>query len=366
MLAFMIAGGLTLVARYAGGLGYVTNLDNAYPWGLWIAVDVATGVALAAGGFTTAFLAHILHRHRYRAVIRPALLTAALGYTFVAIGVFVDIGRSWAIWKFLIFQNHLSALFEVGMCVLVYMMVLWIEFLPVAAERFGARVPILAFLNRILDKTMWVFLILGVVLSCMHQSSLGTLLVIAPTKLSPLWYTPLLPLLFLTSAFAVGYPMVIVETTLATSSLKLDPEMEILTPLSRITVVLLGLYMVLKLGDLIYRGAYTTLLDGSAQSMSFLVEVGVGVVLPWLLLLSPRVRRSRRGLFAASLMIVLGVLLNRVNAFVVSFTPPYAESAYFPAVGELLVTAGAVSAIFFLYRLFVTIFPVLSAREQEV
>jgi Ni/Fe-hydrogenase subunit HybB-like protein len=153
MLAFMIAGGLTLVARYAGGLGYVTNLDNAYPWGLWIAVDVATGVALAAGGFTTAFLAHILHRHRYRAVIRPALLTAALGYTFVAIGVFVDIGRSWAIWKFLIFQNHLSALFEVGMCVLVYMMVLWIEFLPVAAERFGARVPILAFLNRILDKT---------------------------------------------------------------------------------------------------------------------------------------------------------------------------------------------------------------------
>jgi Ni/Fe-hydrogenase subunit HybB-like protein len=192
------------------------------------------------------------------------------------------------------------------------------------------------------------------------------LLVIAPTKLSPLWYTPLLPLLFLTSAFAVGYPMVIVETTLATSSLKLDPEMEILTPLSRITVVLLGLYMVLKLGDLIYRGAYTTLLDGSAQSMSFLVEVGVGVVLPWLLLLSPRVRRSRRGLFAASLMIVLGVLLNRVNAFVVSFTPPYAESAYFPAVGELLVTAGAVSAIFFLYRLFVTIFPVLSAREQEV
>jgi Ni/Fe-hydrogenase subunit HybB-like protein len=366
MLAFMVAGGLALVARYTGGLGYVTNLSNAYPWGIWIAIDVASGVALAAGGFTTAFLAHILHRHRYRAVIRPALLTAAVGYTFVAFGVFVDIGRSWAIWKFLVFQNHTSPLFEVGVCVLVYLTVLWIEFIPVAAERFGDKVALLAFLNRILGKTMWVFLVLGVVLSCMHQSSLGTLLVMAPTKVSPLWYTPLLPLLFLTSAIAVGFPMVVVETTIATSSLKLESEMEILTPLSRATVVLLGLYMVIKLGDLIVRGAYTTLLDGSGQSMSFLVEVVFGVVVPWLMLLSSTVRHSHRWLFVASLMIVLGVLLNRINAFVVAFTPPYAETPYYPAVGELLVTAGAVSTIFFLYRVFVTVFPVVSAREQEV
>ena len=366
MLAFMVAGGLALVARYTAGLGYVTNLSNAYPWGIWIAIDVASGVALAAGGFTTAFLAHILHRRRYQAIIRPALVTAAVGYTFVAFGVFVDIGRSWAIWKFLVFQNHTSPLFEVGMCVLVYLSVLWIEFVPVAAERFGTRIALLAFLHRNLNKTIWVFLILGVVLSCMHQSSLGTLLLMAPTKVSPLWYTPLLPLLFLTSALAVGYPMVIVETTIASSSLKLESEMEILTPLSRITVFLLGLYVVIKLGDLIARGAYTTLLDGSGQSMSFLVEVGFGVVVPWFMLLSGAVRRSRRGLFVASLMIVLGVLLNRINAFVVSFTPPYAETPYYPAVGELLVTAGAVSTIFFLYRVFVTFFPVLAAQEQEV
>jgi len=366
MLGFMIAGGLALIARFTVGLGYVTNLSDAYPWGIWIAIDVASGVALAAGGFTTAFLAHILGRHRYRAVIRPALVTAAVGYTFVAFGVFVDIGRSWTIWKFMVFQNHISPLFEVGMCVMVYLSVLWIEFIPIAAERFGDRIRLLAFLNRILDKTMWVFLILGVVLSCMHQSSLGTLLLMAPTKVAPLWYTPLLPLLFLTSAIAVGYPMVVVETTIATSSLKLESEMEILTPLSRITVFLLGLYMVLKVGDLIYRGAYTTLLDGSGRSMSFLVEVGFGVMVPWFMLLSGAVRRSRRGLFVASLLIVLGVLLNRINAFVVSFTPPYAETPYYPAVGELLVTAGAVSTIFFLYRLFVTFFPVLTAKEQEV
>jgi len=366
MLAFMIAGGLALVGRYTGGLAAVTNLDNAHPWGIWIAIDVASGVALAAGGFTMAFLIKILGRHRYRPLLRPALLTAAIGYTFVAFGVFVDIGRSWAIWKFFFFQNHASALFEVGMCVLAYLTVLWIEFVPVAAERFGSRFPPLAFLHRLLNPVMWVFLVLGVVLSCMHQSSLGTLLVIAPTKISPLWYTPLLPLLFLLSAFAVGYPMVVVETTIATSSLKLKSEMELLAPLSHITVVLLGLYLALKIGDLVYRGAHTLLLDGSGASLSFLAEVGLGVVVPLIMFLSRSVRRSRRYLFIASLFVVLGVLLNRINAYLVSYTPPFADTTYHPAAGELLVTAGAVSTIFFLYRLFVTHFPVLAPGRYEV
>ena len=366
MLALMIAMFITLFFRYTFGLGAVTNLNNHYPWGIWIGLDVASGVALAAGGFTTAFLAHILGRHYYEAVTRPALLTAALGYTFVALAVFFDIGRSWAIWKPIFFQNHNSALFEVAMCVMVYVSVLWIEFIPVLAERLGEKIPLLAFLNRILDKTMWVFIILGVVLSCMHQSSLGTLLVIAPTKMSALWYTPLQPLLFLTSAFAVGYPMVVVETTIATSSLKLESEMDVLAPLSRITILLLGVYMAIKIGDLVARDAYLTLLDGSAQSNSFLAEVGLGVVIPWCMLLFKSVRNSRRLLFTAALMIVLGVMLNRFNVFVVSFHAPFATEPYYPALGEVLVTVGAVATIFFLYRVFVTWFPVLSAQRQEV
>ena len=366
MLALMIAMFATLFFRYTFGLGAVTNLNNHYPWGIWIGLDVASGVALAAGGFTTAFLAHILGRHYYEAVTRPALLTAALGYTFVALAVFFDIGRSWAIWKPVIYQNHNSALFEVAMCVMAYVTVLWIEFIPVLAERLGEKIPLLAFLNRILDKTMWVFIILGVVLSCMHQSSLGTLLVIAPTKMSELWYTPLQPLLFLTSAFAVGYPMVVVETTIATSSLKLESEMDVLAPLSRITILLLGVYMAIKLGDLIARDAYLTLLDGSAQSNSFLAEVGLGVIVPWCMLLFKSVRTSRRLLFTAALMIVLGVMLNRFNVFVVSFHAPYATEPYYPALGEVLVTVGAAATIFFLYRVFVTWFPVLSAQRQEV
>jgi Ni/Fe-hydrogenase subunit HybB-like protein len=362
----MLVGGIALMARFIGGLGSATNLDNANPWGLWIGVDVASGVALAAGGFTTAFLAHILGRHTYEPIVRPALLTAALGYTFVTFGVFVDIGRYWAIWKPIFYQNHTSALFEVAMCVMIYLAVLWIEFIPVLAEKFKHKIKLLDFLDRGLDKTIWFFTILGVVLSCMHQSSLGTLMVIAPTKVHELWYTPLLPLLFLTSAVSVGYPMVIFETTLATKSLRLDPEMKILRPLSRFVIITLGLYLVLRIGDLLYRGALVQVFDGSVQSWFFLVEIVLGGILPWFMLLSTSIRRSRGGLFAAAAMIVGGVLLNRINVFIVSYDPPVSASSYYPSVIEIMVTAGCVATIMFLYRVFVTFFPVINAKKLEV
>ena len=365
MLAFMAAGAVALAARFIGGLGYATNLSTSHPWGLWIGVDVASGVALAAGGFTTAALAHIFGGHRFEAVTRPALLTAALGYTFVAFGVFVDIGRPWAIWKPLFFQNHTSALFEVAMCVMAYLTVLWLEFVPIAAERYGERIPLLGALGRFSDKIMTVLLILGVVLSCMHQSSLGTLMLVAPTKLHPLWYTPILPLLFLLSAFMVGYAMVIFETGIATASLRLDGEMGVLGPLSRYSIFLVGAYLAVKLGDVAARGAYATLLDGSLQSNAWLVEVVLCGVVPWLMLLSPATRRSRGRLFTAAALIVGGVLLSRVNVFIIGFRPPFPDGPYFPAFGELLVTAGCAATIMFLYRLAVTHLPILSAPSKE-
>jgi Ni/Fe-hydrogenase subunit HybB-like protein len=380
LAVFMAAGAAAIAARFIGGIGYVSNLTTARPWGLWIGVDVASGVALAAGGFTTAFLAHIIGRHYYEAVVRPALLTAMLGYTFVVLGLLVDIGRSWAIWKPLLFWNPTSVLFEVAMCVMFYLNVLYLEFLPIVVERFKGRVNLpgpLAMLNApvdgllrladaILPRIMWVFIILGVVLSCMHQSSLGSLMLIAPTKLHPLWYTPMLPLLFLTSAIAVGYPMVVFEATLATSSLKLDSEMKVLTPLTRITIFLLGLYLALKVGDMVVRGTYVYLLDFTAQTNAFLIEMLFGVIVPWLMLLAPTVRHSRRWLFIACSLIVFGVLVNRLNVFVVGYRPPISEANYFPAIGEILVTVGLIAALMFLYRFLVTYLPVLGKPEQEV
>jgi len=378
MLAFIVAGGVAIIARFIGGIGYVTNLSDSRPWGLWVGVDVATGVALAAGGFTTAALAHIFGRHYYEPVTRPALLTALLGYTFVVLGLLVDIGRSWAIWKPLVNWNTNSALFEVAMCVMVYLTVLYIEFIPIVAEQYKGKVNLpgilsvfngllnrfLKIADAILDKTMWVFIIAGVVLSCMHQSSLGTLMIIAHTKIHPLWQTPILPLLFLVSAFSVGYPMVVFETTLASASFKGDSEIGILAPLTRITIFLLGAYMALKLGDMWARGSYKYLLDGNYQTNSFIVEMLMGVMAPWTMLLFEKVRTSRKGVFTASALIIFGVVLNRINVFIVAYTPPVTQTGYFPAVGEILTTLGFIAGLMFIYRFIVTWLPVLNAPKE--
>jgi len=194
--------------RFVFGLQSVTNLDDQYPWGIWIAIDVATGVALAAGGFTTAALAHIFHQKHYEAVLRPALLTAMLGYTFVGLALMVDLGRYYNIWHPAwptMWQGN-SVLFEVGMCVMAYLTVLYLEFMPIVCERFIGRVNLpgalrkfngpvdglLRFADRALGRVMFLLVIAGVVLSCMHQSSLGALMLIAPYKMHPLWYLSLI------------------------------------------------------------------------------------------------------------------------------------------------------------------------------
>ena len=368
LFALMAVGACFAAYRFIFGLSAVTNLDQHHPWGLWIAVDVASGVALAAGGFTTAALAHIFHREHYHVITRPALLTAMLGYTFVGIGLMADLGRYYNIWHPAwptMWQGN-SVLFEVGICVICYLTVLYIEFLPIVCERFigNERFPrldrVCTLVHRIVEKTMFLFIIAGVVLSCLHQSSLGNLMVIAPTKVHPLWFTPILSLLFLLSAIAVGYPMVIFESLYASWSLKLKPEMHVLSALAKYIPVILGIYLAFKVGDLLIRGSYVHLTEGSAQSTMFIIEMLFGVVIPVVMLLSARVRNSPRGLFIAALLVVLGVALNRVNVFLVSYTPPYATTSYFPAIGEFAVTIGLVAALIFLYRVIVTYFPVIS------
>jgi len=392
VLLGLIAVGLGFaVYRYLFGLGSMTNLNDQYPWGIWIGVDVASGVALAAGGFTTSALAHIFHRKHYHAIVRPALLTAMLGYTFVGLSLMVDLGKYYNIWHPILpsmWQGN-SALFEVAMCVMAYLTVLYLEFVPVLVEGLQGRLNLPAPLDRFrgpvesllkqgwfqqivnlagrfFGRIMFLLVIAGVVLSCMHQSSLGALMAIAPYKVHPLWYTPILTLLFLMSAIAVGYPMVVFESMWASRAFGRKPEMEILTPLARFMPFLIGAYMVAKISDLVIRGAYVHLFEGTFQSNMFLVEFGLGVVLPFFLLLSDRVRRSPTGLFVcAALYVILGVLLNRINVFVIGYTPPYATKPYVPSVGEVAITVAMISGLILLYRLIVSVLPVLPAPESE-
>jgi Ni/Fe-hydrogenase subunit HybB-like protein len=341
---------------------------------------VASGVALAAGGFTTGAIAYVFNRDQYHAVIRPALLTAMLGYTFVVLGLLVDIGRYWNITSPLYNWNGNSVLFEVAMCVMIYLNVLYIEFLPIVVERFKGRVSLpgplaglnnlieafLALAEKILARIMFLFIIAGIVLSCLHQSSLGSLMLIASYKVHPLWYTPILPLLFLLSAFAAGYPMVAFESILVSKSFGRQPEMDVLTPLAKFMPLLMGTYLLFKIGDMLVRGTYVYLLDGTFQTNAFIVEVLFGVILPFVLLLFKRVRQSAGWLFFASTAFVLGILLNRINVFVVSFTPPYMIVKYFPALGEIFITVGLIATLMFMYRVFVFIFPILGAEPKKM
>ncbi len=380
MLALMAVGLAFVAARFLFGIGKVANLNNQFPWGIWIGIDVASGVALAAGGFTTGAIAYVFNRDQYHAVIRPALLTAMLGYTFVVLGLLVDIGRYWNITSPMYNWNGNSVLFEVAMCVMIYLNVLYIEFIPIVVERFQGRVnlpgplaglnnkleTLLSLADKILGKVMFLFIIAGIVLSCLHQSSLGSLMLIAQYKVHPLWYTPILPLLFLLSAFAAGYPMVTFESIIVAKSFNRKPEMEVLTPLARFMPLLMGIYLVFKIGDMIVRGTYVYLLDGTYQTNAFMVEVVFGVLLPFVLLLFKRIRQSAGWLFFASSVFVLGILLNRINVFVTSYSPPYKLNAYFPALGEIFITIGLIATLMFLYRVFVFIFPVLGAEPKKM
>lgn len=379
LIVIALNGLVLLLGRFFFGLGAVTNLSNQYPWGLWIGVDVAAGVALAAGGFTTAALGHVMHREEYQAIVRPALLTAMLGYTFVAMGVFVDIGRWYFIWHPLIMWNGNSALFEVGICVIIYMAVLYIEFLPIVTERFIGKVNLPGFLSglnepvdtvlRILDrglsKTMFIFIIAGVVLSTLHQSSLGTLMVIAGPKMHPLWQTPVLPLLFLLSAVSVGFPMVIFESLIASRSLKLKPELHILSRLGSMIAPLLGIYLAFKIGDMFIRETFVYLGEFTTASVMFTIEILFGVIIPLRMFLSPKVLKSPPLLFTASALVVLGVLLNRINNFVVAYAPPYSTKSYFPSFGEISVTVGFAAMLVLAYRFIVVNFPVISLPGKQ-
>lgn len=381
VLSLLVVNALVfLMGRFLFGIGAVTNLNDQYPWGIWIGLDVAAGVALAAGGFTTAALGHVMHRRFYETILRPALLTAMLGYTFVALSVSIDIGRWYYIWHPLIYWNGSSPLFEVGICVMLYLIVLYIEFIPVVTERFAGKVnfksifavinkplnKLLKALDKGLGKVMFLFVIAGVVLSCLHQSSLGTLMVIAGEKMHPLWQTPILPLLFLISAISVGFPMVIFESTIASRTFGLKPETEVLTRLGRIMGPILGIYLAFKIGDIVVRDAFVHLTEFTVPSVMFAIELIMGVIIPLRMFFSNAILHSKTGLFIASSLVIFGVLLNRFNNFIIAYHPPYSFEAYIPSIGEISVTVGFVAFEILLYKFLSMYLPVLSLPKGKI
>jgi Ni/Fe-hydrogenase subunit HybB-like protein len=352
--------GMIAFLRFTRGLGAVTNLSDSFPWGLWIGFDVLCGVGLAAGGFAITATVHILHLKDFNDIVRPTVLTAFLGYLLVVLGLVFDLGKPWNIWHPIIMWNPHSVMFEVGWCVMLYTTVLALEFSPAVLERFQLRR-----LLRIVRTISPVLVILGVILSTLHQSSLGSLFLIFPEKMHPLWYSPLLPVLFFISALAAGLAMTVVESWFSRRVFGRPLETHLLDRLSRVSVVVLGIYLALRLRDLAVRDALKTVWPLSGVSLMFLAEVGIGVALPMVLLFSARFRRSPRRLAMAQGLVVLGFIFHRLNVAVTSVEAATGKS-YVPSIPEFLVSAGLVTLGMWLFVLacrFLNVFPQESAHE---
>jgi len=260
--------------RLVYGLGAVTNLSDQYPWGLWISFDVMAGVALAAGGFTTTFAAYVLGWKKYKAVVRPAVLTAFLGYTLVGVGLFFDVGKPWQLWHPIINWNPQSMLFEVAWCVMLYLTVLFLEFSPNLFEGMGS--PGLAKFMRN-PVVLFPLVIAGIILSFGHQNSLGGLFLLSSAKLSHLWWSPLMNYWFYLSAVAAGLAMVSFETIVSHRSFKMEQPLPMLDGLARGTAVALAVYLGARGADLAVRGNLGLIFSEGKAGPLFLIEV-VGLV----------------------------------------------------------------------------------------
>jgi len=335
LVALAALGVFAAFFRWFDGFSQVSNLSDSRPWGIWISFDLLVGVPISAGAFILAATVHIFHIEKYKPILRPALLTGFLGYLMVIIALLVDLGQPQRIWHMLIYRNLHSPLFEVGMCVMTYTMVLFLEFSQPVLEKLGWN----AVLN-VVKKISIPTVILGVVLSTMHQSSLGSLFLIVPYKMNPLWYTALLPLIFLVSAVAVGFGMVIFECTLSHQIFGGEIRKDIFQGLAKGMLATLFLLLAIKVGDLLVAGELGLVFDGSLQANLFILENLVGIILPIVILLIPKLRQSISWIFRAGLLTLIGLILYRLNIGLVSM----AGVPYVPHWMELAVTIGLFSA----------------------
>jgi len=368
LAVFMIGMALT-VWRFFVGLGPSTGMSDGYPWGIWIAFDVVTGTALACGGYAVALLVYIFNRGKYHPLVRPALLVAALGYSVAAIGIIIDVGRPWLIWRIPISVgkgNLDSALLEVALCVMAYVMVLWIEVSPAFLEKWrdsgnDAWANFAGGLAKIIDKSLVWLIALGLLLPTMHQSSLGSVIMLAGPRLHALWHTPWLPFLYLVSCIGMGYAAVVMESTLTSRAFGRVREDKMLASLSSVMSFVLLLFVVVRLVDIFLKGKASLLFSSGFMSVLFWIEI-VLFLLPAVMLMRSRGTLKIACMFRASLMILLGGAMYRFDSYLVAFNPGPGWS-YFPSVPETVITLGLVCMEILVFVLLVKSFPILSGTS---
>jgi Ni/Fe-hydrogenase subunit HybB-like protein len=358
LILLVVIGTLAALLRFVLGLGATTNLNDTYPWGLWISFDVVTAVPLAAGAFTLGAIVHCFNIKKLEPLVRPAIVTGFLSYSLVSVGLLLDLGQPQRGWHVLFYWNLQSPMFEVAMCVIAYTTVLILELLSPVAEKFGWQVSL-----RVLRWLEMPLVIAAAAISTLHQSTLGTFFLIAVDKLHNLWYNPMLPMLFWVSAICSGMSIIILEATASHKWLEQPNEGELLQILAKILPWTLGLYLALRGYSLVFL-AERPLFDRPGLNLSFILEVGVGFVLPFIMLTLKSVRENDRLRASAAGMVIFGLVLNRFNVSMFGMMDP--KQLYFPSTIETLVTVGIISAHILFFVLIAKYFPIFEHHPETV
>lgn len=355
MMVVFAIGMYFLGVRFMNGIGAVANINGGYPWGIWVVYDVVIGTALACGGYALAITIYLFNKGQYHPLMRAALLASLLGYALGGVGAFIDMGRYWQFYHLMMPQhmNFNSVMLEVGLCVATYILVLIIEFAPAFLERIGAKG-----LLKALDKVLFLFIAIGILLPTMHQSSLGSFLVAMGYKISPLWQSVYMqPVLALLTALCMGFSIVIFEASMSKAAFDLDDETHLLSKIGKIIVGLLTAYLVVRFGEIIVNGKFGLIFAGGKNSLLFILETALFVI-PLVILTSEKKRNNPSILLWAAVSMLFAGSLYRFNAFLLTYNPGPGYS-YFPSVGEIMVTLGIIAFEVMTYIVLVKTLPVL-------
>jgi Ni/Fe-hydrogenase subunit HybB-like protein len=357
MVVLIILGGAVALYRMFYGLGAATNMNDGYPWGFWLGMDVLGGVAMAAGGFIIACAVYLFNWKKYRPIVRPAILTAFLGYLMAVAAIFLDIGHPFRLPHPMFMWQYHSVMWVVAMHVIFYTTTLALEFSPMLFERLGWEKA-----RKAVGKVMVGAVIFGVMLSTLHQSSLGAVFLIAPSKMSPLWWDTKMPFHFLVSAVAMGLSMVSFETMLSGKFLQHKVDKEIFYGLARGVLIVLSFYLLLKLYQLFVVASPKLAFNGTVEGNMYLLEMLIGVLIPIGILSVKKFRTNVNTIFSVNMLVITGVMLNRMNVCLFSMESynTWRGSSYSPSWTEFMVSLGIVALGVFLYKMSAKHLPLFS------
>jgi Ni/Fe-hydrogenase subunit HybB-like protein len=359
----LAAAGMALVAvRLFTGLGPISAMSDAYAWGIWKPLNVVTFTGVGAGALALALVTYVANRGRYHPLVRSAVLVGAIAYTLAGFSVVVDLGRWWNVWALFVprWWNLDSVLLEVALCVMAYCAVLWIEVFPAVLERWaasaGALSDVAARLRPWIRRGFPFVVALAVVLPFMHQSSLGSLFLVVPTKLHPLWHTAWLPALFLLSCLSMGAGAVIVVDTLTRLAWGRERDLSLDSTLALVMAAFSLAFVALRLGDVLAAGELPYV--HGPKGLLFTIELAL-FLYPAVRVLSRRYRTNPGHLFWAAQLALAAGALYRFDTYLAAFDPGPGFS-YFPSVGELLFSGGLAAMGIAIYVVAVKRLPILA------